>query len=84
VLGSPLFEEISIAVSGNKKFTIRAKGSSDTNRYIQAARLNGKRFTRTYLWHEEIMKGGELVLEMGAQPNQIWGSGEMDAFVGMP
>ncbi|QHT69181.1 glycoside hydrolase family 92 protein [Rhodocytophaga rosea] len=78
VLGSPMFEEISISVSGNRKFTIRAKGSSDTNRYIQAARLNGQPFTHTYLWHQEITKGGELVLEMGNQPNQNWGSTEAD------
>jgi predicted alpha-1,2-mannosidase len=78
VLGSPMFEEINISVSGNRKFIIRAKGSSDTNSYIQSARLNGKPFTRSYLWHQELIKGGELILEMGGQPNQNWGNAEID------
>jgi putative alpha-1,2-mannosidase len=78
VLGSPTFETITISISRNKKFTIRARGSSDTKPYIQSASLNGNPFTRTYFWHEEITKGGELVLEMGAHPNLAWGSAEVD------
>jgi predicted alpha-1,2-mannosidase len=78
VLGSPTFETITISISRNKKFTIRARGSSYTKPYIQSASLNGNPFTRTYFWHEEITKGGELVLEMGAHPNLAWGSAEVD------
>lgn len=73
VLGSPVFEEISIETSKNHKFTVKAKGVSDNARYIQSATLNGKPFTRTYITHGELLKGGSLVLQMGDKPNKEWG-----------
>jgi predicted alpha-1,2-mannosidase len=79
VLGSPVFEEIAINLPAGKTFIIRARGSSDTNKYIQSASLNGKGFTRTYLLHSEIVKGGTLVLEMGPEPSTSWGSAPADA-----
>lgn len=78
VLGSPVFEEISIEISKNRKFTVKAKGVSDQARYIQSATLNGKPFTRTYLTHGELLKGGTLVLQMGEKPNKQWGTQDAD------
>jgi predicted alpha-1,2-mannosidase len=73
VLGSPMFDTVTISGPTGKTFTILAKKQSDTNRYIQSAKLNGKPFTRSYLMHEEIANGGQLVLEMGSKPNPAWG-----------
>jgi predicted alpha-1,2-mannosidase len=78
VLGSPMFDNITITGPAGKKFNIQAKGQSDNTRYIQSARLNGKTLTRSYLLHEEIAKGGQLVLEMGNKPNTNWASAEAD------
>jgi predicted alpha-1,2-mannosidase len=78
VLGSPWFNEMTIALPGNKKFTLRADNQSPENAYIQSAQLNGQPFTRTYLKHEEITAGGQLVVEMGPQPNLNWGTGAAD------
>ncbi len=78
VLGSPVFQSTTFAPSAGKKFTIKANKNSSTNGYIQSATLNGKPFTRTYLLHQEIINGGELVLEMGPQPNKNWGTGKSD------
>jgi predicted alpha-1,2-mannosidase len=78
VLGSPMFDNITLTGPAGKKFTIQARGQSDTNCYIQSAKLNGKPFTRTYLLHEEITRGGQLVLEMGNKPNPSWGSSSTD------
>jgi putative alpha-1,2-mannosidase len=75
VIGSPMFEEVSIQVENNKLFTIRTINNSDKNIYIQSARLNGKPFDRSFIWHEEIVKGGELVFVMGDQPNKVWATG---------
>ena len=75
VIGSPMFEEVSIRVENNKLFTIRTINNSDKNIYIQSARLNGKPFDRSYIWHSEIVKGGELVFVMGGQPNKTWATG---------
>ncbi|MBR1521142.1 MAG: GH92 family glycosyl hydrolase [Bacteroidaceae bacterium] len=71
VLGSPLFTEAKVNVGGGKNFCIKAKDVSDENIYIQSVRLNGKPYTRSYLMYEDIMQGGTLELQMGAQPSDF-------------
>ena len=75
-IGSPLFPEVRFNLENGKSFVITARGVSETNIYIQSARLNGKPYSKSYLTHEDLMAGGELVFEMGAEPNQRWGVGE--------
>lgn len=77
VLGSPTFEEVTLDVGEEKTFTLRTLDNSDVNRYIQSATLNGEPFNRSYLWHREIVTGGELVLQMGPEPNAAWASQEV-------
>ena len=72
-LGSPIFEKASIAVSETEYFTITAPNTSSINKYIQSVRLNGKPLQRTFITHEELMAGGTLEFEMGAEPNKNWG-----------
>jgi putative alpha-1,2-mannosidase len=56
-----------------KEFVIQTKNLSKENYYIQSATLNGKLFNRSWISHEEIVKGGELVFVMGNEPNKEWG-----------
>ena len=79
VIGTPMVEKAEIAVRDGKTFTVEARNVSDTNFYIQSATLNGQPFDRTYITHDEIMNGGELVFEMGSEPNYNWGVGEGSA-----
>ncbi len=72
VLGTPLFSEISIRLGGGKSFRILANGLSEENIYIQDAALNGVPLEQLYLRHEDIIEGGELVLEMGSDPGKVW------------
>ena len=74
VIGSPLFEEASIEVGEGKSFSVIARNVSRRRRYVQSATLDGEPFSRSYLRHEEIMRGGTLELRMGSQPNHEWGS----------
>jgi putative alpha-1,2-mannosidase len=60
-------------------FVIEVKNNSATNRYIQSATLDGKPLTKCWFYHDELVDGGSLVLEMGAEPNQSWGCGPGDA-----
>lgn len=77
-IGSPIFARATIRLENGKKFAIKAKGVSSENRYIQSARLNGKNYTKSYLKHADIMNGGELVFEMGSEPNEQWGTAKTD------
>lgn len=73
-IGSPVFPELTIHLTNGKKFKVVAKHVSKTNKYIQSATLNGKPLNSPVLNHEDLMAGGELVLQMGDRPNKSWGS----------
>ena len=74
VLGSPLFPKVTIHLENEKKFIIKAPETSQKNRYVHATTLNGRKTTKSYLNHADIMRGGELVFDMSAQPDPNWGT----------
>lgn len=49
---------------GKTAFTILVKNAGGKNIYVHSARLNGKPLKRAWIRHEEIMRGGTLILEM--------------------
>ncbi len=65
---SPVFDEVKIRVADGKTFVIKAENNSPTDIYIQTAELNGQSLSRLQLDHADIVKGGELILRMGAEP----------------
>jgi predicted alpha-1,2-mannosidase len=74
VLGSPLFDQAVIRLEDGNEFRIIAQNNSDENVYIQSATLNGKPYSRTYLRHGDIMRGGTLLLTMGPRPDTLRGT----------
>jgi predicted alpha-1,2-mannosidase len=68
VLGSPLFDKVTLTLENGKKFTIDARANGLDQVYIQKASLNGKAYDLNWLQHDDIMNGGTLELEMGAEP----------------
>jgi putative alpha-1,2-mannosidase len=40
--------------------------------------MNGKNYTKNYFLHEDLLKGGNLVFEMGPEPNKNRGIGKKD------
>jgi len=77
-IGSPVFNEISIDLPGDKIFTLIANNNSKLNKYVQKAYLNGEEINRAWFTHDELMNGGELKLIMGPRPNKSWGSNKED------
>ncbi len=75
VIGTPWFNKVTINLENGNKFSIKTKGISANNFYIQSATLNGKRYDASFIKHEDIMNGGELSFTMGSQPNKKWGVG---------
>ncbi|HPO70846.1 MAG TPA: glycoside hydrolase family 92 protein, partial [Anaerohalosphaeraceae bacterium] len=78
VLGAPLFKNAVLHLPNGKIFEISAPKNSAENLYIQSAKLNGRTYTKTYLQHHDIIKGGKLQIAMGDKPNPNWGSGPDD------
>lgn len=73
-IGSPLFSKIKIHLQNGKTFNVIARNNSQTNKYILSAKLNGKELIKPVFAHEDLVKGGTLVLEMGESPNKNWGN----------
>lgn len=73
-IGTPLFPELRFNLENGQSFVVKARGVSAQNTYIQSATLNGQRYSYSYLLHKDLMNGGELVFQMGPQPNFEWGS----------
>jgi predicted alpha-1,2-mannosidase len=82
-IGSPVFDKVIIALDTKYykggSFTIDAQNTSDANRYIQSATFNGKPLTKPWIYHQDVVNGGKLVLVMGPKPNVNWGSKPGDA-----
>ncbi|NND88136.1 MAG: glycoside hydrolase family 92 protein, partial [Flavobacteriaceae bacterium] len=73
IIGSPLFEKASINLENGNTFSIISNNNSENHPYIASATLNGQSLNRSYLFHDEIMDGGQLVLEMSNTPTS-WAS----------
>ena len=78
VIGTPLFKKVTINLENGNTFVIEAPKVSAENYYIQSAKLDAKNYTKSYITHQDIMKGGTLSFEMGAQAEKSWGSAEKD------
>ncbi|MEP3373897.1 MAG: GH92 family glycosyl hydrolase [Maribacter dokdonensis] len=67
-IGSPIFDEVNIKLNNNfysgNLFTIKAYNNSNANFYVSDAEFNGVSIKANSLRHDDIVKGGELILEM--------------------
>lgn len=79
VLGSPLFEKATLHLENGRKFSITAKDNGPENVYVKSAQLNRKNYTKTYVRHDDIMKGGRLSFQMSDAPNKKRGAQAKDA-----
>ena len=78
VMGAPLFKKATLHFENGKNFVINAPANSDENIYIQSAALNGKPYTKNYLDHFEMLKGGTMNVVMGSKPNKQRGINAAD------
>jgi predicted alpha-1,2-mannosidase len=73
LLNTPLVKETTLQLEEGKSFKISTKNLSDKNKYVKSALLNGKHFNQAWILHEDLVKGGELILEMDSKPS-AWGT----------
>jgi len=76
-IGSPVFDRVVIHLSdkyySGKDFIIKTINNSPENKYIMKAELNGKPLKQPFIPNSQLVKGGELILTMGSEPNYTWG-----------
>jgi predicted alpha-1,2-mannosidase len=71
-IGSPIFDRIVISLNpayySEKEFIIKTLNNNPENVYVESGNWNGKPISNWELRHNELTKGGELVLEMSSKP----------------
>ena len=70
VIGTPMLEEAVIQLPGIKTFTVKAPRKEGNEVYICSMKLNGEKYTKNYITHQDIMKGGILEFVMTASPGK--------------
>lgn len=74
VIGSPLFDKVTLHLTNGKDIIINAKGQKSDNCYIQSLHLNGAPYDKAFITIEQLKEGCVLDFEMGNQPNKQWGT----------
>ena len=64
VFGAPQLPEFVLHLADGKTFTIKAEGLSEDNKYVKSITLNGEPYTKNFISHADIVKGGTLVYQM--------------------
>ena len=72
-IGRPLFDGVTIRLTGDKEFRITTVNNSPENKYIQSATLNGQPLETPFFSHQDLMNGGTLEFTMTDQPTE-WGT----------
>lgn len=74
VIGSPLFDKVTMHLQNGNAFTIEADNNKDKNHFIQSMRLNNTTYNNTWIDYNEIQKGGSLHFKMDSIPNKDFGN----------
>lgn len=64
VFGAPQLPKMVLHLADGKTFNIIAENLSKEHKYIDSITLNGEPYTKNYIAHEDIMKGGTLIYKM--------------------
>ena len=69
VLGSPLFKKAKLHLENNKTITIESLNNCNQNVYINTMYVNGKKYDKNYITHQDMMDGINVKFEMSEKPN---------------
>ena len=73
VFGSPLFDRATVRLGGGRTLVVEAHGNGPDRPYVRAVRWNGRPWTRSWIDHATLSRGGTLVFEMAATPDPAFG-----------
>ncbi|MFN3433793.1 MAG: GH92 family glycosyl hydrolase [Sphingomonas sp.] len=78
VFGSPLFERATIRLPGGRRLVVEAPGNRADTPYVRSVSFNGRPWTKNWIAHADLMKGGRLVFTMSATPVKSFGQAKAD------
>ncbi|SMO64252.1 alpha-1,2-mannosidase, putative [Saccharicrinis carchari] len=74
VIGSPLFNKVTMQFENGKELVIEADNNNADNVYINSIQLNGKPIERNFFTHTELQSGGKMSIDMTNKPNKNRGN----------
>jgi predicted alpha-1,2-mannosidase len=79
VIGRPFVDRAVLHLPNGKTLTVVADNLSASNAFVQSVTLNGIPLKRTFVRHEELMRGGELHFVMSPKEDARWSMQANDA-----
>lgn len=73
IIGSPWFKEAAITLENGNVFRITATANSEKNKYVHGLELNGEDYEKSFIKHNDILKGGVLSFNMEDHPSTTFG-----------
>lgn len=73
IIGSPLFEKVTINLPNKKKVIISASNNNKTNRYVDSITTNGGIHSKNFFKHEDLTNGISIKFKMSEKPNKSRG-----------
>jgi predicted alpha-1,2-mannosidase len=70
ILGTPLFKKAEVSMSDGKTLLINAPDNGRENFYVSGMKVNGRKYTRTYLEHDLLRKGTVIDFTMSDEPSK--------------
>jgi len=78
VFGSPLFERAEMQLGGGRRLVVEAPGNGAATPYVRAVSWNGRPWTRSWIGHADLVRGGTLRFDMSATPQPGFGRARGD------
>ena len=78
ILGTPLFDRVTINLSNGKKLILEAKRETPASIYIRSLQWNGQPHPRSWFTHQDIADGGKFSFQLAASPNHDFGKSPED------
>ena len=78
IIGAPLFKKATLHFENGNSLVIDAPNNNKKNFYINSMSFNGTDYTKNYLCHGDLFKGGTIKVDMSNQPNKNRGTKEED------
>jgi putative alpha-1,2-mannosidase len=69
IFTSPLFPKTTLHLAQDRTFVITASSNEGDHVYVQKRQLNGAEDKRIEISHQDLLRGGELHLDMGPEAN---------------
>ena len=79
VLGRPFVDRAVLHLPNGKVLTVLGENQSDSRSFVKDVLLNGKSLDRSYVTHEELMRGGELKFVFSDERDAAWSHRELSA-----